>query len=164
MAERGLWTLGQGVARPRVTRIRQVEPSNRNRTRKKGGTMDVDAVYRREVFAISATEPLVEAARTMKAHDVSALVVLLGEDLLGIITERDLSGAMARGDVPERTTVIEYMTDQPVTVTPETGLREAAAVMFELDVRHLPVVVGPKVVGMLSARDLLATVVDAVSP
>jgi CBS domain-containing protein len=125
--------------------------------------MDVDSVYRRELFSVSATESLLEAARIMQAHDVGALVVLVGDELAGIITERDLSRAMAGGDWPGVATVIEYMTDGPITVGPETGVREAAAEMFELDVRHLPVAAGGKVVGMLSMRDLIEALVETVS-
>jgi signal-transduction protein with cAMP-binding, CBS, and nucleotidyltransferase domain len=125
--------------------------------------MDVDSVYRRNVFSIAATEPLIEAARRMQAHDVGALVVLVEDEPAGIITERDLSRAVARRDGPELTTVIEYMTDRPITVAPGTGVREAAALMFELDVRHLPVLVDGKVVGMLSMRDLIGALVETVS-
>jgi CBS domain-containing protein len=52
------------------------------------------------------------------------------------------------------------MTTRPITVTPDTGVREAAAEMLETEVRHLPVGVGGELVGMVSLRDLLDVVVD----
>jgi CBS domain-containing protein len=125
--------------------------------------MGIDSIFHRGVFSIQATERLIVAARTMHGHGVGSLVVFEGEKLVGIITERDLARAMARGASPKHVTVFDYMTDRPITITPETGVREAAGEMLGLDVRHLPVVVGPQVVGMLSMRDLIETVVEPVT-
>jgi CBS domain-containing protein len=121
--------------------------------------MDIDEIYRDEVFSIGATDTLGEAARRMRANEVSALVVLDGERCVGIITERDLTRAVAAKAWAETAPVVEYMTDRPITITPETGVREAAAEMLETEVRHLPVGIGGHLVGMVSLRDLLEVAV-----
>jgi signal-transduction protein with cAMP-binding, CBS, and nucleotidyltransferase domain len=122
--------------------------------------MDIDTIYREEVFSIPTTASIAEAARQMRANEVSSLMVLDGDTCVGIITERDLTRAIVRGDPLETARVSEFMTDRPIFVTPSTGVREAAAEMFETDVRHLPVEVKGKLVGMVSLRDLLNVVVE----
>jgi CBS domain-containing protein len=76
--------------------------------------------------------------------------------LVGIVTERDMIAALAEGADPATATVADYMTDQPVTVAPDDDLEVAARRMAELGVRHLPVVDGHQLVGVLSVRDLLS--------
>jgi CBS domain-containing protein len=125
--------------------------------------MDIGRIYRQEVFSISPTESVAETARRMRTNDVSSLMVLEDEKFIGIITERDLTRAIAAGDPPEATIVSDYMTDHPITVGPETGIREAAAEMLDLEVRHLPVGLAGEVVGMISLRDLLSVVVGNAS-
>jgi CBS domain-containing protein len=122
--------------------------------------VDIEGVYRHEVFSISPEVSLAAAAREMRANDVSSLMVVDEEKFVGIITERDLTGAIAAGDPPELAVVADHMTDHPITVGPDMGVREAAAEMLELDVRHLPVGVAGEVVGMISLRDLLSFVVE----
>jgi signal-transduction protein with cAMP-binding, CBS, and nucleotidyltransferase domain len=122
--------------------------------------MEIDRIYRHEVFVIAPMDPLTEAARRMRANDISALMVLDEAKFVGIITERDLTCAIAAGEEPSSAIVADYMTDHPVTIGPGTGVREAAAEMLELDVRHLPVGVAGDVTGMVSLRDLLSVVVE----
>jgi CBS domain-containing protein len=120
--------------------------------------MDVGEVYRAGVFSIEASEVLSEAASRMQFNEVGSLAVFDGMRFAAIVTERDLVRAMAEGVNPEETPVRVYMTEDPVAVTPDTDVVRAAATMLELGVRHLPVIVGGEVVGMVSARDLLADV------
>ena len=122
--------------------------------------MDVNTVYRDEVFSIAEEDTLEEAARRMRGNEVGSLVVIEDRRCVGIITERDLTRAIAEGDDPHRAKVSGYLTIRPITVTPETGIREAAAEMLETEVRHLPVSVGGELIGMVSLRDLLNVVVE----
>jgi signal-transduction protein with cAMP-binding, CBS, and nucleotidyltransferase domain len=122
--------------------------------------MDIGTIYRREVLSTTPVVRLDEAARRMRIHGISSLMVVEGEKVVGILTERDLTRAIAAGEQPQQTTVGEYMTDHPIMVAPGTGVREAAAEMLELDVRHLPVGVAGDVVGMVSLRDLLTVLVE----
>lgn len=117
--------------------------------------MRVRAMYTPDVLSAGANEDLIEVAARMRFHEVGALLVFYRGVLQGIVTERDLVSAVAEGADPATATVERYMTRDPVTVTPDTDVAEAAALMLNLGVRHLPVVEDGQVVGMLSARDLL---------
>jgi CBS domain-containing protein len=81
------------------------------------------------------------------------------EEFIGVITERDLASAVAAGHYPETAQVGDYMTMYPITVSPDMDVREAAAQMLETEVRHLPVELDGRLVGVISLRDLLPIVV-----
>jgi CBS domain-containing protein len=115
----------------------------------------VDDLYRPGAITAAADDSLEQIADKLQDKDVSALVVLDGYRLAGIITERDIVRAVVdRRDLAE-STAGEYMTVEPVTVALETPLADVARTMLALGVRHLPVVVAGDVLGMVSARDLL---------
>ncbi len=101
-------------------------------------------------------QSLVDAASEMRAHRISALPVLDNGGIVGIITERDLLRAIADGRDPGQTHVSQYMTHSPRTVEASMLATEAAAVMIRHRVRHLPVTDKGRLVGFLSARDLLS--------
>jgi CBS domain-containing protein len=109
-----------------------------------------------QLFIAQAEESLEEAADRMNWHQVGALPVFDGQHLVGIITERDLTAALAEGADPVCTPVSDYMTPTPTVLGPDSELAEAARKMLELGVRHLPVMQGGRLVGVLSIRDLLA--------
>lgn len=102
----------------------------------------------------SASDSLRDAATRMWKQQTGSLLVMEGDGLLGIITERDVMKAVARGDDIDHTPVSAVMTTSVLTVTPETSLPEAARHMATRWVRHLPVVDDGVVVGMVSQRDL----------
>ena len=91
----------------------------------------------------------------MWAQQTGSLVVMDGDDLLGIITERDLMKSVARALDPEQATVSDLMTKDVITVTSDTHLFEAARLMAARWIRHLPVVDDGGIVGMVSQRDLV---------
>jgi CBS domain-containing protein len=101
-------------------------------------------------------ETMLGAATRMRRYDVSALPVYRRHRLVGIVTERDVVTAIADGADPATTRVADYMTDRPVTVRPDEDVEVAVRRMAELGVRHLPVVDGNRLVGVLSMRDLQA--------
>jgi CBS domain-containing protein len=125
--------------------------------------MKVSDLQPHELFTAQAEETLEEAADRMSWHEVGALPVFDGQQhLVGIITERDLTAALAEGADPVRTTVADYMTPAPEVLRPDSKLAEAAHTMLQLGVRHLPVVQNGRLVGVLSMRDVLgAGEVDA---
>jgi CBS domain-containing protein len=94
----------------------------------------------------------------MVERRVGSIVVCEGERLVGILTERDILGLFARGEL--ETTVGQVMTRNPETVEPDESLAQARLVMLHGGFRHLPVVEGGRVIGMLSLRDLLAASED----
>ena len=117
--------------------------------------MKVSDVAHHELFTAQAEETLDEAADRMSWHQVGALPVFEGQRLVGIITERDLTAAVAEGVDPARTPVADYMTAAPEVLQPDSELADAAHTMVQLGVRHLPVMQGGRLVGVLSMRDVL---------
>lgn len=94
-----------------------------------------------------------KAARVMSKKNVGALLVVEGERLIGIFTERDaLFRVIARGRDPETTTVGEVMTPEPWTIAPTQSFGHALAFMQQHGFRHLPVVQDGRLLGMASAR------------
>jgi signal-transduction protein with cAMP-binding, CBS, and nucleotidyltransferase domain len=98
---------------------------------------------------------VMQAARQMDSWDVSAVLVIEGEDkLVGIFTGRDaISRVLAKGMDPVTTPLAEVMTYQPVTMTPLGTAMEALRSMQGAHCRHLPIVEGGKVIGLISRGD-----------
>jgi CBS domain-containing protein len=102
----------------------------------------------------SAADTLRSAAERMWREQTGSLLVMDGGRLAGIITERDLMRAVALGADPAMTTVDEAMTSEVFTVSPDLPLRDAAREMAARWIRHLPVVDGERLLGMVSMRDV----------
>jgi CBS domain-containing protein len=102
------------------------------------------------------------AATKMWDQQTGSLLVVQGDDLVGIITERDVLKAVATG-TPLDTPVSEVMSKDVITVDPGTSLREAARVMTDKWIRHLPVLEGRKLVGIVSQRDLAGVLAEALN-
>ncbi len=103
----------------------------------------------------SPDETLRAAARRMWQQQTGSLLIMDGERLLGIVTERDLLRAVSRGQDMESTTVHEIMTTELRTVSPDASLHDTARLMAVHWIRHLPVVQDDKLVGVVSQRDLV---------
>ena len=108
-------------------------------------------------------DTLAEAARKMWKQQTGSLLVTDGDDLIGIVTERDVLKAVATGVKLEETRIAEVMTKDVVTVGPGTSLREAAKIMADRWIRHLPVVDSGKLVGVISQRDLAGVLAGALN-
>ncbi|HEX2031320.1 MAG TPA: CBS domain-containing protein [Actinomycetota bacterium] len=118
--------------------------------------MKVSELYRPQVVTARGGEDLTVAASRMAFHEIGSLAVFDRERLVGIITESDVARAVAAGRDCSRATVRELMTPQPVTVGLGWDAARAAWLMLVVGARHLPVVEAGRVMGMVSARDLLA--------
>jgi citrate synthase len=101
------------------------------------------------------TETLTKAAARMEAHGVGSVLVLDGDRLVGILTERDLVRAGAAGADPGSTPVGEWMTPDPDTVSPDIEVVDAWRSLAAHGYRHIPVVAGGEVRGIVSIRDLM---------
>jgi len=96
-----------------------------------------------------------ECVRTMSSAKIGALLVLNGEKLAGIFTERDaLNRVLAAGLDPRSTKVSEVMTKDPISVSPSTSVGEAMELVTRRRFRHLPVVDNGKVLALVSSGDL----------
>jgi CBS domain-containing protein len=108
-------------------------------------------------------DTLAEAARKMWEQQTGSLVVTEGDELIGIVTERDILKAAATGVALESTRVSDAMTKDVVTAHPGMSLREAAGIMTDKWIRHLPVVDRGALVGILSQRDLAGVLAGALN-
>jgi CBS domain-containing protein len=113
-------------------------------------------VMRREFITVAPEDTLGEVAQKMVELNVGAVVVKDFGRLIGILTERDLLKAMADRVHTSEARVREWMTADPVTASPATTTEEAAHTMLENGFRHLPVVEGENVVGVVSLRRVVA--------
>ena len=109
----------------------------------------------RDLLTVDSTLPLAEVAARMVERSVGAVLVLDGEHLAGILTERDVLRAVARG-IRDDAVVRDWMTTDPDTIEPDETTQHAATLMMHGGFRHLPVTEGDTVVGILSIRDLMA--------
>ena len=110
-----------------------------------------------EVVAIDAAHQVAEAVRIMDKWQIGALVVTgQGEDCSGIFTERDVMRALARyGTHILEDAVGQHMTDRPQSILPKTSVEEAMEIMTARRFRHLPVVTGTTLCGIVSIGDLV---------
>ncbi len=114
----------------------------------------------REVFSIAPDAAVLEAIRMMADRHVGALLVMQGNTLSGIVSERDYARkVILMGRSSADTPVHDIMTAQVITVEPETTVEKCMQIMTERRVRHLPVTDGGRVVGMVSIGDLVKAVI-----
>ena len=109
----------------------------------------------RDLLTVDSSMPLAGVAAQMVERSVGAVLVLEGERLSGILTERDVLRAVARG-IRDDAVVRDWMTSDPDTIGPDETTEHAATLMMHGGFRHLPVTEGETVVGILSIRDLMA--------
>ena len=111
-----------------------------------------DIVKRREIKSVSPDDKIIDAAAKMVDAHVAALVVFDDkENLVGIVTERDMTHrVVAKGMDTRTTTVSEIMTENPDTLNPDNFAMEALDVMQSRHFRHLPVTDGSKVIGLVT--------------
>lgn len=102
----------------------------------------------------STTGTLRSAAEQMWRQQLGSLVIVDGDTIAGIVTERDVLRAVARGADPDAAPITGVMTRDVITVSPDTHIRDAARLMAQHWIRHLPIVDGGRLVGILSQRDI----------
>jgi CBS domain-containing protein len=103
-------------------------------------------------ISVAPEDTLGEIAEKMRAQNVGAVVVKDHGRLIGILTERDMLRAMAARVHTSEARARQWMTEEPVTAAPDMTADEAAEVMLAHGFRHLPVVDGPNVLGIISLR------------
>lgn len=117
-----------------------------------------------EVFSTTASTPVADVAASMLKGRFGSALVMEGSTLMGIFTERDvLRAAAARADLTS-SRVADWMTGDPVTASPDMESGEATEIMMSQGFRHLPVVDGTTIAGIVSFRDILRTRIRRVTP
>ena len=115
----------------------------------------------RAIFSIGPDDPVLEAVRMMAEHQVGALLVMKDARLLGIVSERDYARkVILKGRSSADTPVAQIMSSPVITVTLSNSVQECMQLMTSRRLRHLPVVEGGKVVGMVSIGDLVKAVME----
>jgi len=117
--------------------------------------MLVKDVMRKNIVVAKPDVTIREASKVMGDMHIGSLVVREGDDILGILTERDVLLAVARGVNPEEAMVDEVMSKNVVTIDPEKRLEDAVDLMVEHKIKKLPVVDGKKLVGIITASDIV---------
>ena len=123
----------------------------RDMIRKKGG----------EVYAIPPEATVYDALRAMAEHNTGALLVMNGDEMVGILSERDCVRKMdLAGKNVRDTTVNEIMTGDVITVNCDQPLEDCMSLMMEKGIRHLPVYDSDKLMGLVSVRDVLKEMIE----
>lgn len=111
-------------------------------------------------WSLNPQDSVFDALKTLADHNVGALMVLDNGKLAGVFSERDYTRKIAlAGKSSKDTLVKDIMTANVITVSPQVRTRDCLALMGKKGIRHLPVVDGDKVLGMISIRDLMNDII-----
>lgn len=113
-----------------------------------------------EVWHTAPSTSVFDALHQLSRYEVGALMVMVNDKLVGVFSERDYTRKVAlQGRNSKETLVSDIMTSNVLTVTPKTNTHECMALMSQKKIRHLPVMDGNAVVGMISIRDLMDDII-----
>jgi CBS domain-containing protein len=114
-----------------------------------------------DVWSVDAEEPVLEAIQIMSDRHVGALPVTRNGQLVGVLSERDYARkVILLGRSSAETPVWQIMSSPVVTVTPDDDVRRCMQMMTDLRIRHLPVMDGERMVGVISIGDLVRAVIE----
>jgi signal-transduction protein with cAMP-binding, CBS, and nucleotidyltransferase domain len=112
------------------------------------------------VWSLNPQDSVFDALKRLADHNVGAMVVLDGTKLVGIFSERDYTRKIAlAGRSSKDTLVKDIMTADVLTVAPKTMTNDCMVLMSQKKIRHLPVMDGGKVLGMISIRDIMDDII-----
>lgn len=113
-----------------------------------------------DLWSVGPDDLVLDAIRSMAERGIGALLVMDGDDLAGMITERDYARKIVlEGRKSSETVVRDVMTGEVITISPDRTAADGLAVMTDGRFRHLPVVDGGKVIGVVSIGDLVKAVI-----
>jgi CBS domain-containing protein len=114
-----------------------------------------------EVFTVTPQATVFEALNLMAEHNIGALLVMAGDEIKGIVSERDcIRKVDVMGRNAKDTKISEIMTSDVITVDANQPLEECMSLMIDKNIRHLPVCEGKELLGLLSVRDVLKEVIE----
>ena len=114
-----------------------------------------------EVFTVTPDATVFEALNLMAEHNIGALLVMTGEEINGIVSERDcIRKVDVMGRNAKDTKIREIMTSNVITVDADQPLEDCMGLMIDKNIRHLPVCEGKQLLGLLSVRDVLREVIE----
>ncbi|HUA82112.1 MAG TPA: CBS domain-containing protein [Dyella sp.] len=115
-----------------------------------------------DIFAVAPEAPVLDAIKHMAERGVGALLVMRGEQLVGIVSERDYARkVILQGRSSAQTPVSDIMSSPVLSVTPDTDVFDCMRLCTDSRVRHLPVLHGSRVMGVISIGDLVKEVISA---
>jgi CBS domain-containing protein len=119
------------------------------------------ALKSKKIWVIGPDEPVLEAIRQMADKHIGALLVMRGEELIGIVSERDYARkVILMGRSSSETPVSQIMSTPVIAVSPEEAVHRCMEIMTDQRIRHLPVMERGKVVGIISIGDLVKAVIE----
>ncbi|MEY3447118.1 MAG: hypothetical protein RIR45_1873 [Pseudomonadota bacterium] len=111
-------------------------------------------------WSLNPDDSVFDALQHMANHNVGAMMVMQQDRLVGVLSERDYTRKIAlAGKSSRETKVKDIMTANVLTVSPQTRTRDCMALMSQNKIRHLPIVDGGKVLGMISIRDIMDDII-----
>ena len=114
-----------------------------------------------QVVSVARQAPVLEAIRIMAEHHIGAVLVMDGDQLLGILSERDYARkVILQGRSSHDTAVAVIMSSPVVCVGPHDSIAECMSIMTEKHIRHLPVIEGERVIGVISIGDLVKEMIE----
>lgn len=115
-----------------------------------------------QIISVNPDLYVLDGLKVMLEKNISALLIIDGEELVGIFTERDYARKIILlGRSSKSSTIAEVMTRNIITISPDHSIEDCMQIMTEKHIRHLPVVENGKVVGMVSIGDVVKSVIEA---
>ncbi|RDE16850.1 MAG: CBS domain-containing protein [Candidatus Thorarchaeota archaeon] len=111
------------------------------------------------IVTADAATPVVEAAKIMAVEDVGSVIVTKNDVLVGLVTQKDIIAAQLMSEgVYHRLTLEDIMSSPVVTISPDADLGQAIALMHQTGKRHIPVIEGDDIIGIVTSTDVLRVV------
>lgn len=114
-----------------------------------------------QIFSVTGQASVLDALKVMMEKNISALLILEGQELKGIFTERDYARKIVlHGKSSAETAIFEVMTSGPITVLPSDSIEFCMGIMTDKHIRHLPVMEDNKLLGMVSIGDVVKFIIE----
>ena len=122
----------------------------------------VTKLSKRECFSLSELDTLKTASEKLQKHNIGAMPVLSKQnnEIIGIVSERDLARFVAQDEFNNELSVTEMMTQQIITCNLDTSVTELMEIVIQKKIRHIPIVDGKKLLGIVSIRDVVSHIIE----